>query len=227
MEENEREKRAESMAEEGEEARESAVTRRRYMPDRYSDTDVARGYRTDGRPDGRDYVQDYYEHDHPNQRYRGLNEKRLAGSRVHMSNYFPDDEGLRAAVPVGQLGIDELKDKVRHRWSHERARNKGKTRASDGVIKDERPYSDEIPVQLGEGYHSRDFEYGYSFLPPDKWYPEPPHPPVCVSEKRCPVCPTYTTGVPADVKEWDSTRRITGPYHVNTEYVEDKMNSGR
>ncbi len=46
------------------------------------------------------------------------------------------------------------------------------------------------------------YEYGYSFLPPSNWYPVPPHPPVCVAETRCPVCPVSASGLPADLKEW-------------------------
>lgn len=80
-----------------------------------------------------------------------------------------------------------------------------------------------IPTVQNEGT----FEYGYSMLPPKDWYPVPPYPPVCVSEKQCPVCPVLTTGTNADLKEWNNSRRITAPDEINVRYVEEKLNSGR
>jgi hypothetical protein len=80
-----------------------------------------------------------------------------------------------------------------------------------------------VPPNLNTG----SFEYGYSFLPPKDWYPTPPFPPVCVTEKQCPVCPVYTSGTNVDLKEWDSARRVTAPDEINVRYVEEKLNSGR
>ena len=76
-------------------------------------------------------------------------------------------------------------------------------------------------------YDTGSFESGYSFLPPEKWYPVPPHPPVCVTEKKCPVCPVYTNGTNIDLKEWDQSRRITPPDEINVNAIEGKLNSGR
>ncbi|ATZ80499.1 7tm chemosensory receptor/ankyrin repeat domain-containing protein [Bodo saltans virus] len=99
------------------------------------------------------------------------------------------------------------------------------SRAEDGVLRNEVQYSDynSLPPNLNTG----SFEYGYSFLPPANWYPVPPHPPICVTEKQCPVCPVYTTGTNIDLKEWDSARRITQPDGINVKFVEEKLNSGR
>jgi hypothetical protein len=80
-----------------------------------------------------------------------------------------------------------------------------------------------IPTVQNEG----SFEYGYSMLPPKDWYPVPPYPPVCVSEKQCPVCPAYTNGTNLELKEWNAGRRITPPDEINVRYVEEKLNSGR
>jgi hypothetical protein len=81
------------------------------------------------------------------------------------------------------------------------------SRSENGVLRNEMQYSDynTLPQNLNSG----SFEYGYSFLPPANWYPVPPHPPVCVTEKQCRVCPVYTNGTNVDLKEWDSARRIT------------------
>ena len=93
-------------------------------------------------------------------------------------------------------------------------------------------YSDYNQLPIAEGYKSRDYEFGYSFLPPEKWYPQPPNPPVCVSEKKCPVCPVVTAGTDGnmtwtDVRDFDKSRRITPPDRINTDYIKDKLNSGR
>ena len=72
-----------------------------------------------------------------------------------------------------------------------------------------------------------DFEYGYSFLPPSQWYPQPINPPICVTNQRSVVLPIYTTGTPIDVKEWHESRRITPPDNINVNYINEKLNSGR
>lgn len=105
--------------------------------------------------------------------------------------------------------------------------SKSKCRCKDDIIDNEMEYSDYNHLPIAEGYKSKDYEYGYSFLPPEKWYPQPPNPPVCVSEKKCPVCPVYTTGAPVDVKEWKSSTRVTPPDNYNVKYIKDKLNSGR
>ena len=112
-------------------------------------------------------------------------------------------------------------------------------RENDGVLQNEQeltdpnmysnfeiPYVDYNNMPLFE-VNSGSFEYGYSFLPPTAWYPTPPHPPVCVSEKRAPVCPVYTNGAHVDLKEWDYARRIFPPDQINTAIIEAKLNSGR
>lgn len=113
------------------------------------------------------------------------------------------------------------------------------SREDDGVLQNEQeltdpnmynnfeiPYVDYNNMPLFE-VNSGSFEYGYSFLPPTAWYPTPPHPPVCVSEKRAPVCPVYTNGTTVDLKEWDYARRIFPPDQINTAIIEAKLNSGR
>ena len=99
------------------------------------------------------------------------------------------------------------------------------SRAENDVIKNEMTYTDynTIPVYVD----SKSYEYGYSFIPPERWYPVPPAPPVCVSEKRCPVCPVATTGTNLELKEWYDSTRISPGDMINTRYVEEKLNSGR
>jgi hypothetical protein len=101
------------------------------------------------------------------------------------------------------------------------------SRDKDGVATSDMIYTDYNHLPVADGYQSHAYEYGDWYLPPEKWYPQPPNPPVCVTEKKCPVCPVYTIGAPVDVKEWFNSSRITPPDVINTDYVKQKLNAGR
>jgi len=122
---------------------------------------------------------------------------------------------------VDEFGMDTYLYKV-----NTQKYESGPTRAEEGVMVSELQYTDYniLPITPED---SKLYEYGYSFLPPEKWYPVPPHPPICVTEKRAQVCPVTTTGTPIDMKEWDSSRRITPGDVINIDYARDKLNSGR
>lgn len=100
------------------------------------------------------------------------------------------------------------------------------TRQNDGVMENEMQYS-YIDFNTMPFTNTGTFESGYSFLPPEKWYPTPQNPPVCVTEKQCPVCPVYTEGTNIDLKDWNDSRRVSPPDTINTKYIEEKLNSGR
>ena len=101
------------------------------------------------------------------------------------------------------------------------------SRANDGVITNDMPYDDFNHLPVSAKYKTQPADFGYSFLPPENWYPQPPNPPICVSEKQCPVCPIYTSGTNLDVKEWHESDRITPPDNINTKFVKEKLNAGR
>jgi hypothetical protein len=102
------------------------------------------------------------------------------------------------------------------------------SRAEDGVMRrSEMDYDIKSYHIIPQNVDTGNFEFGYSFLPPKDWYPTPPFPPVCVTEKQCPVCPAYTSGTNLELKEWNNSRRITPPDEINVRYVEEKLNSGR
>ena len=111
-------------------------------------------------------------------------------------------------------------------WKNPQATSIG-SRSVDGVMNDESEFNyidfNSLPVGSTDGT----FESGYSFLPPANWFPVPPHPPVCVAEKKCPVCPVYTEGTNIDLKDWNECRRISQPDEINVNYIEKKLNSGR
>jgi len=94
------------------------------------------------------------------------------------------------------------------------------------TLDNELAYSDYNHLPVGVGYKSTDYEYGYNFLPPEKWYPQPVRPPICVTDKRSPVCPLTADGTPTDVKEWNASRRISPPEMVNVRYVDEQLNQG-
>jgi hypothetical protein len=100
-------------------------------------------------------------------------------------------------------------------------------RRIEGEIDDELPYSDYNHLPMAAGYKSHEYEYGYSFLPPEKWFPNPPRPPVCVTEHRSPILPMLANGTPVDVKEFHSSRRITPPDQISRTYIDEKLNAGR
>lgn len=95
----------------------------------------------------------------------------------------------------------------------------------DGVIGDDLKYTDYNHMPMSD--NNRNYEYGYSFLPPEKWYPQPPFPPICVTNNPTEVSALYTTGTPVDVKEWNNSLRITGPDNINVKYITEKLNAGR
>ncbi len=101
----------------------------------------------------------------------------------------------------------------------------GKNRSMNDVLLNEMQYSDFN--RMPPSFNSNDYEYGYSFIPPKDWYPVPPYPPVCVTEKTCPVCPIYTDTDTMNLKDWNEARRITPPDVINTVYIKEKLNSGR
>ena len=111
-------------------------------------------------------------------------------------------------------------------FKSEELRTTDNQRRIEGALDDELVYSDYNHLPVAAGYKSYDYEYGYSYIPPEKWYPQPPRPPICVTDNRSPVCPMVSEKF-ADLKEFHSSRRITGPYQLNRDYVDDKMNSGR
>lgn len=69
-----------------------------------------------------------------------------------------------------------------------------------------------------------DAQYGYSFLPPSQWYPQPPQPPVCVTDKKCPVCPVMSTPGYTDLLLWDDSRNVSKPMGIDTKYIDEKLN---
>ncbi len=105
--------------------------------------------------------------------------------------------------------------------------NTTKSRSTDDVMGSEMPYNytDYNTLPIPTTWDS--WENGSSFLPPAQWFPVPPHPPVCIQEKVCPVCPIFTEGTDIALKEWNQSRRISPPDDINVKYIQEKLNAGR
>jgi hypothetical protein len=96
------------------------------------------------------------------------------------------------------------------------------------VLSDELSYSEWKHTPIGEEYEDvkRNYEYGFSFLPPLNWYPGPPVPPMCKKERPQQKCTTFDSTVGLDIREWDNSRRITQADNIKINYIQDKLNSG-
>ena len=78
---------------------------------------------------------------------------------------------------------------------------------------------------LNKGMANKD----YTFISPNNWFPIPPVPPVCVTNKNCTTCPIIMSDGKdymawADVNDFDKSRRFTGNMGINIDYVKNVLN---
>lgn len=70
----------------------------------------------------------------------------------------------------------------------------------------------------------------YTFVSPNNWFPVPPHPPVCVTNKQCTTCPIQITDGKdymswATLEDFNMARRFTGNMGINIDYVKNVLNN--
>jgi len=70
----------------------------------------------------------------------------------------------------------------------------------------------------------------YTFVSPNNWFPVPPHPPVCVTNKKCTTCPIQISDGKdymawASLDDFDNARRFTGNMGINIDYVKNVLNN--
>ena len=70
----------------------------------------------------------------------------------------------------------------------------------------------------------------YTFVSPSNWYPIPPHPPVCVTNKSCTTCPIIIGDGKdymqyASLDDFDKSRRFTGDMNINIDYIKNVLNN--
>src|SRR3984885_7667505 len=69
--------------------------------------------------------------------------------------------------------------------------------------------------------------YGYTYLPPENWFRAYERPPVCVTDKRCPVCPVAEGGKTSGLMEFDTSNNVVGPDGINLRYVKKILNKDK
>ncbi len=70
----------------------------------------------------------------------------------------------------------------------------------------------------------------YTFINPTNWYPIPPFPPVCVTNKSCTTCPVQMNDGNnymnfASLEDFDKARRFTGDMRINVDYIKNVLNN--
>jgi hypothetical protein len=70
----------------------------------------------------------------------------------------------------------------------------------------------------------------YTYISPDNWYPIPPSPPVCVTNKSCTTCPVVMSDGQdymnfSSLEDFDKSRRFTGNMGINTDYIHNVLNN--
>jgi hypothetical protein len=70
----------------------------------------------------------------------------------------------------------------------------------------------------------------YTFISPTNWYPIPPHPPVCVTNKNCITSPVLISDGKdymnfANLEDFDNARRFTGDMNINIDYIKNVLNN--
>lgn len=70
-------------------------------------------------------------------------------------------------------------------------------------------------IPLGENPYKNDYVY----LPPSNWLKPFERPPVCVTDKKCPVCPGYTTGTNAELLTYEDSNHIVPPINIDVQYI--------
>jgi disulfide bond formation protein DsbB len=92
---------------------------------------------------------------------------------------------------------------------------------------DDLQYTNYNHLPLAAGYKSHPDDYGFSYLPPEKWYPQGVFPPICVTTHRAPILASLANGTPTDLKEFNVSRRFTQPDMIDTVYITEKLNLGK
>lgn len=68
--------------------------------------------------------------------------------------------------------------------------------------------------------------YGYTYLPPENWFRAYERPPVCVTDKRCPVSPVLDSST-SGLMEFDTSNNVVGPAGIDLRYVRKILNKDR
>ncbi len=65
---------------------------------------------------------------------------------------------------------------------------------------------------------------GYVYLNTDKWQVPTKRPPICLTNSKCNVCPSNTSGYPVDLMNWHEANDIKTGSNIQLEYSKKKLN---
>ena len=84
---------------------------------------------------------------------------------------------------------------------------------------------DQRQLSVPSDYSSKPYEYGYSFMPPEKWFPCPTHQLTAKCEQPNNVMASLTSGYMTDLKDWNRAGRIMPPDDINIGFITERLNS--
>ena len=138
------------------------------------------------------------------------------GDINNLSNniYYDPEDG-----PEVNKDVEDMKDLMgidRERWAILRENvNNAKARIASRW-QDEMKYTQSNPlntIPLGAN-----LDKGYTMLDPIQWFRAWDRPPVCRTDKQCPVCPVAPSGTD-EYLQFDARDNITGPENIDVSYV--------
>ena len=110
------------------------------------------------------------------------------------------------------MGIDKQKyQNIKN--NEKKIKNKIRSSYKDGMLYTETNPLNTVPLgaQL----------YGYTYLPPENWFRAYEKPPVCITDKRCAICPMTDKSI-AGLIEFDASTNIRNQLDVdNAEIIDD------
>ena len=103
--------------------------------------------------------------------------------------------------------------------------NKNKIKTKTSVVKNNIVESNDynnIPMNKLSAENTGSFNYGYSFMPPEKWnkYPVKYN---CFTDSTCSPCPIFLEST-ANLKEWNDSNNIMPPDDIDTKYIDNNLN---
>jgi hypothetical protein len=69
--------------------------------------------------------------------------------------------------------------------------------------------------------------YGYTYLPPENWFRGYNQPPVCITDKKCPVCPVLDDSKTSDLLQFDASNNLIGAEGIDLRYIKKIINRSR
>jgi hypothetical protein len=123
--------------------------------------------------------------------------------------------------------VQELLNRVNNKKDEPLIENYGSMYNGDPLktYNEDATFTSQLLKPLGENGNgfTNEWDHDYILLNTDKWGPALNPPPVCKTEKTCPVCPNMTTGYPLMVRDFDSSRRVTPPIKADITSMNNTM----